>query len=89
MIEGQNMPIMLEQKELYALVKNAVKETLAEEFAKELRPRLEQIDELMHEIEDALLNEIALKRLSEIEDGAETIPLEVMERKYAIQKELT
>ena len=68
------MPIAIEQMELYKLVKNAVRETFEEEFNKELRPKLEQISGLLHEIEDALLNEIALERFSEIEDGIETIP---------------
>jgi hypothetical protein len=78
------MPITIEEKKLSRLVKSAVASAIKKEIEREIKPRLEEIDAMMEIIEDAVLGQVAIERLADIEGGLKTVPLCELEKKYGL-----
>ncbi len=78
------MPVLVDEKDLYKLIRQAIKEIFDNEFKQEIKPRLNEIDKILELLEDEYLSEIALLRFTDIEKGAKTVSLEAMEQKYGL-----
>lgn len=78
------METTLDEKQLADILKKSIREVIETEFEREIRPRLQEIDRILEMLEDGLLVQIATERLGEIEEGAATISLDDMEKKYAV-----